>query len=134
MPLAGPDAPTAPEAATVWRPAHPVDVRATLAPLRRGAGDPAHRVSSDGAFLRACRPPHGPATLRITSRRGELSAEAWGTGAEWVIASAPELVGRRDDTTAFAVSHPLVRDAHARHAGLRIPRTGLVLDALVPAA
>ncbi|NAZ74385.1 DNA-3-methyladenine glycosylase 2 family protein, partial [Kineococcus sp. T13] len=36
-----------------WRPGFRVDVRATLAVLRRGAGDPTHRLEADGSLWRA---------------------------------------------------------------------------------
>jgi 3-methyladenine DNA glycosylase/8-oxoguanine DNA glycosylase len=120
-------------ATTVWRPRRPVDVRTTLSPLHRGSGDPAHRIASDGAFWRACRTPAGAATTRITARRGEITAYSWGPGAEWAVGTIPQLLGAHDDITAFTVDHPLLRDTHAAHPGMRIPRTGLVLDALIPA-
>ena len=40
---------------TTWRPQVPVDVRRTLSPLRRGGGDPTHRVTDDGAVWRTSR-------------------------------------------------------------------------------
>jgi 3-methyladenine DNA glycosylase/8-oxoguanine DNA glycosylase len=118
---------------TVWRPRQPVDLPTTLGPLRRGSGDPTHRVTADGAWWRVCRTPLGPATTRILACRGEVHAAAWGAGAEWAIAALPELLGVRDDVSGFRAGHRLVRDTYARHPGLRISRTGLVLDSLVPA-
>jgi 3-methyladenine DNA glycosylase/8-oxoguanine DNA glycosylase len=117
---------------TVWRPGRPVDVRATLWPLMRGGGDPTHRIDSGGAFWRTCRTPQGPATLSIRARRGDVHATAWGDGAEWVIASVPDLLGARDDVTDFRPTHPLLRRVHEAHPGLRIPRSGLVFETLVP--
>ncbi len=76
----------------------------------------------------------GPATYRLTQRGGhEITCEAWGPGAERVVAGAPELLGERDDPTGFRADHPLLAEAHARHPGLRIPRTGRVFETLVPA-
>jgi 3-methyladenine DNA glycosylase/8-oxoguanine DNA glycosylase len=75
----------------------------------------------------------GPATTRITAHRGAITARAWGPGAEWAVQTIPELLGARDDVAAFSADHPLLRDAHSAHPGLRIPRTGLVLDAVIPA-
>jgi 3-methyladenine DNA glycosylase/8-oxoguanine DNA glycosylase len=75
----------------------------------------------------------GPATTRITQRRDEVLASAWGPGAEWAIATVPELLGAADDVSGFTATDPIVREAHARNPGLRVPRTRLVLDALVPA-
>ena len=114
---------------TVYRPTQPVDVRRTLAPLRRGAYDPAWHVTPDGAIWRATLTPGGPATARITHRRDGVHVEAWGDGAEHVLAGVPDLLGARDDDSGFdPSSHPLVRDAHRRLPGLRMTRTGNVLE------
>ena len=119
---------------TVWRPVLPVDVRRTLGPLRRGHADPCHRVDADGAVWRTTRTPEGPATYRIANRGPhEIACSAWGSGAEWVVAGLPDLLGGRDDLTGFDDSHPLLKRTHALHPGLRIPRTGRVMEALVPA-
>ena len=118
---------------TVWRPGQPVDVRLTLAPLSRGRNDPTHNVAPDGSLWRTSLTPAGPASYRLTQRQGEVHAEAWGDGAEWVIAGVPDLLGARDDWTGFEARHPLLEQAHRRHPGLRIPRTGLVFEQLVPA-
>jgi 3-methyladenine DNA glycosylase/8-oxoguanine DNA glycosylase len=118
---------------TVWRPGQPVDVRLTLAPLSRGRNDPTHNVAPDGSLWRTSLTPAGPASYRLTQRQGEVHAEAWGDGAEWVIAGVPDLLGARDDWTGFEARHPLLEQAHRRHPGLRLPRTGLVFEQLVPA-
>ena len=124
----------APDACTTWRPQRPVDVRRTLAPLRRGTGDPTHRVTQDGAVWRTTRMPTGPATYRVTQRGlHEVTCEAWGAGAAEVAGGLPDLLGARDDDDGFVAGHPLLEDAAARHPGLRIPRTGRVVEALVPA-
>jgi 3-methyladenine DNA glycosylase/8-oxoguanine DNA glycosylase len=47
--------------------------------------------------------------------------------------SVPELLGSRDDPDSFEPRHELVLAAHRRFRGLRIPATGRVLEALVPA-
>jgi 3-methyladenine DNA glycosylase/8-oxoguanine DNA glycosylase len=119
-------------AATTWRPERPVDIRSTLSPLVRGSGDPTHRITRDGTFWRTCRTPEGPATLALRSRAGHVLADAWGSGAEWLVASVPDLLGARDDPSTFRPLHPLVREVHAVHPGLRVPRTQLVIDTLVP--
>jgi 3-methyladenine DNA glycosylase/8-oxoguanine DNA glycosylase len=121
-----------PSVSTVWRPGRPVDVRATLGPLVRGGGDPTHRYGSDGVFWRTCRTPAGPATLAVHVSAGDVHATAWGEGAEWAIVALPDLLGQRDDVTGFAPDHPLLRRVYAAHQGMRIPRTGLILDSLVP--
>jgi 3-methyladenine DNA glycosylase/8-oxoguanine DNA glycosylase len=57
---------------------------------------------------------------------------AWGAGAEQAIAGVADLLGGRDDPTGFDPVHPLLRETATRHPGLRIPRTGRVLESLVP--
>src|SRR5206468_1926463 len=106
---------------TVWRPGRPVDIRATLAPLVRGSGDPTHRVTTDGVFWRSCRTPCGPATLALRMKAGEVHGTAWGGGAEWAIAAVPDLLGARDDLAGFAPQHPVLRRVHVAHPGMRIP-------------
>lgn len=119
---------------TVWRAGWAVDVRRTLQPLVRGRGDLAHRFGPDGTFWRAALTPEGPATLALrVGAPGEVHATAWGPGASWTIASVPDLLGGRDDPSTFEARHPLLHDVHRRYPGWRVPRTGLVMDALLPA-
>ena len=123
-----------PAACTTWRPHLPVDVRQTLGPLRRGTADPTHRVTEDGAVWRTTRMPGGPATYRITQRGlHEVECQAWGPGAPEVVAGLPDLLGARDDAAGFEPRSPLLADSAARNPGLRVPRTGRVVEALVPA-
>lgn len=118
-----------------WRPGRPVAVHTTWAPLRRGGGDPTYRTVDDGSLWRTHRTPTGPATLRVAGRpgHGEVEAQAWGPGAEWVLDQLPAALGGDDDDTGFVPGHPLLRDMALRHPGWRVPRTGLVLESLVPA-
>ncbi len=121
-----------------WAPGRPVPVRGILASLRRGAGDPTWQVH-EGALWRSLTTPEGPATVRMW-REDELELggdrvrlEAWGAGAQWCARALPEWLGERDDPSAFVVHHDVLRDVarSARH--WRVGRTGLVLDALIPA-
>ena len=122
-----------PDACTTWRPALPVDVRRTLAPLRRGGGDPTHRVEPTGVVWRTSCTAAGPATYRLVqSGPHEVLCEAWGPGSEHVVAGVPDLLGARDTGEGFEPRHPLLAEAHARHPGVRVARTGRVLEALVP--
>ncbi|GAA1181664.1 DNA-3-methyladenine glycosylase 2 family protein [Ornithinimicrobium humiphilum] len=118
-----------------WRPAHQVDVGATWGTLRRGAGDPAWRVAG-GSLWRGIRTPGGPTTLRLQSRpsEGVVLAEAWGPGADWVVDRLPVMLGDEDGgARAFVPHHEPVALAMRRFPGWRVPRTGLVMEALVPA-
>jgi 3-methyladenine DNA glycosylase/8-oxoguanine DNA glycosylase len=110
----------------------PLDLARTLGPLRRGTGDPTLRLDGVHAW-RATRTAAGPASLAIELRGRELVAEAWGPGAEMVLQGLPALVGEIDGRVPFHSAHPLVGELRHRFAGVRIGRTGAVLEALVPA-
>ncbi|WP_052852420.1 DNA-3-methyladenine glycosylase family protein [Streptomyces avicenniae] len=114
-----------------WAPPEPYDLRRSLLVLRRGPYDPAFRETADGAVWRATRTPEGPATLRLLPGR-PVRATAWGPGADWALERLPALLGADDAPEAFTAHHPLVAQAHRRHGGLRLVRTGLVLESLVP--
>jgi 3-methyladenine DNA glycosylase/8-oxoguanine DNA glycosylase len=118
-----------------WAAGRPVDIRATLGPLRRGAGDPANRPDAAGGFWRACATPEGDGTLAVRLAAPDVvDARAWGSGAGWLLERVPALLGAGDDWSALDVSgHPLLREVARRRPGLRLPSTGLVMDALVPA-
>jgi 3-methyladenine DNA glycosylase/8-oxoguanine DNA glycosylase len=117
----------------VWRPQRPVDIRSTLGPLRRGHGDPAHRVV-DGRFWRAALSPQGPVTLALHVQTGEVTAQAWGPGADWALDGVPALLGEDDDWSELDVrAYPGLHATRRAYPGLRLPRTGLVMDALIPA-
>ena len=119
----------------VWRPAWPCPVGVILSPARRGPGDPTYRIDPDGAIWRGIRTPEGAVTLRLASRPydGEVHATAWGAGADWVLEQLPAMLGAEDDPTGFEPRHPAIADAHRRNPHWRVGRTGLVLEALVPA-
>ncbi len=122
------------EASTLYAPAQPVDLAATIAPLRRGPGDPTFR--NDGvAVWRTSTTPLGPATLRLVQRAdGTVRAQAWGAGAEWAIDGVPELLGAGDDWSGLDVSAvPLLADARRRNAGLRLTRCRQVVEMMVAA-
>ncbi|MDK1475731.1 DNA-3-methyladenine glycosylase 2 family protein [Streptomyces sp. 549] len=120
-------------ATRTWEPPGPYDLRGSLGVLRRGPRDPAYRVA-DGAVWRASRTPQGPVTLRLAPRAGgAVEATAWGPGAEWALDGLPALLGADDTPQAFVAHHPVVRQAQHRHPGLRLIRTGLVLESLIPA-
>ncbi|MGK2949815.1 MAG: DNA-3-methyladenine glycosylase 2 family protein, partial [Acidimicrobiales bacterium] len=115
------------------RPPFPVDLARSLRPLRTGRQDPTILLGPD-TVLRATRSPDGPVTLRADRSGDVLTVEAWGPGAEWALDTAPALLGCLDDRAGFdPTPHPVVADLHRRHLGLRMPRTGRVFEALVPA-
>jgi len=111
-----------------------VDVRATLSVHQRGRYDPTHQIADDGSVWRACRTPDGPATVRVASTgSGAVEAAAWGSGAAWVLDRLPDWLGADDRPEDLVPRHRLVAEVARRHPGLRIGRTGLVMEALVPA-
>ncbi|MFJ6485467.1 DNA-3-methyladenine glycosylase family protein [Streptomyces sp. NPDC091682] len=115
-----------------WIPDGPVDLGLTLGPLRRGPADPTFRTTPDGSLWRTGRTPQGPATLRVSRAGEQVHAEAWGPGADWFLEQLPALLGAGDDPAAFVPRHRLVHASHRRRPGLRLTRTGLVLESLIP--
>lgn len=109
----------------------PLDLELTLGPHLRGLHDPAMRLAA-GHVVRATRTPDGPATVELRIRGRRLEATAWGPGAEQALAGVPSLVGLTDEEP-FRPTDRLVAELFRRHPGLRIGRTGAVLEALIPA-
>ena len=110
-----------------------MDAFAVIGGLRRGGGDPTFRRDPDGTIWRGIRTPQGPSTLRLRLvARTAVEATAWGPGAEWALDSVPAMLGGQDDATGFVAHHPLVAEAARRFSGWRVPRTGLVLESLIP--
>jgi len=120
-----------------WLAPFAVNVPAVLAVHRRGLGDPAYYSGEPGVVWRACLTPDGPGTLRVTWRRDAkqtlVDAVTWGPGASWLLDALPAMLGADDHPEHFAPEDPVLRAAVRRHRGLRIGRTSLVLEALVPA-
>lgn len=106
-----------------------VDLGLVLGVHRRGSGDPAFRITRDGAVWRTSWTPDGPGTLRIDAK----GAEAWGPGAGWLLDGVPQLLGLHDDPGVLRPVHEAVQAAADRHPGFRIGRSRRVFEALVPA-
>ncbi|MDO9399014.1 MAG: DNA-3-methyladenine glycosylase 2 family protein [Herbiconiux sp.] len=138
----------------VYRPRDAVAVRATLGPLRRGVGDPCVRFDEVGGVWLAFGTEAGPATLHllggvgggrtapgaasgapsIDGVRGAVRVRAWGPGAALALERVPALLGAGDDWSELDTSsHTLLAQSRHRNPGLRLTRTGRVIDALVPA-
>src|SRR5215204_4634234 len=112
------------EVGSCWRPSFPLDIRAVLAPLRRGRADPTLQVSPEGSIWRTGTTPDGPATVAL--RRlgcGQVRASGWGPGAGWMLDGLPALLGATDDDSGFVAHHPLVQQARRRMPGLRLGAT-----------
>ena len=123
----------APAAVTTYRPAEPLSLSATLAPLRRGSIDPTVRFRPDGVW-RTLRTPLGPATQHLAATGEGIVARAWGPGADWATEGVPELLGSGDDLDGFeATLHPFIAEVARRHPGLRMLRTRLVFETMAVA-
>jgi len=116
----------------VVRTSRPVPLGAVVSTFRRGGGDPTSRRDDAGWWF-GWRTPDGPVTLRLTSApsAGEVAASAWGSGAGWLLERVPDLLGERDDPSGFVAHHALVAQEWRRFPGWRVPRSGLVVQALV---
>jgi 3-methyladenine DNA glycosylase/8-oxoguanine DNA glycosylase len=86
-----------------------------------------------GHAIRATRTPDGPATIEIRQAGDRLEIEAWGAGAERALEAAPAFAGVDDDRGGFVPANRLLADLDRRRPGLRIGRSGAVLEALIPA-
>ena len=106
----------------------------TLAPLRRGPGDPCFQNSGDGTTWRTSLLSAGPVAARLQRvAPNAVRCEAWGGGAEEFLQLLPALLGTDDDSSDFVATHPTVAEAQRRVPHLRLGRTGQVLEALIPA-
>jgi 3-methyladenine DNA glycosylase/8-oxoguanine DNA glycosylase len=110
----------------------PVLVGPVLGLHRRGMGDPTHRKLGD-IHLRATRTPVGPALTKIVAHGDEVSARAWGEGAEWALDQLPRLLGQDDDPSGFTPVHPVLVEAERRYGHYRVGRSEAVFEALAPA-
>lgn len=117
-----------------WRPGFAVDARLTLSALRMGRSDPCHRIAADGALWRTSLTASGPATYRLAQPDlRTVHATAWGPGAAEMLDGLPALLGAGDRPEKFLPGHPVLEEAVRRLPGLRVPRTGRILEALIPA-
>ena len=116
-----------------WRPAWPCPVATNLAPYRHGGGDPTFARLADGSIALARHTPAGPGTLSIRSdpSKGEVEAQAWGSGADWLLERVPRLLGADDDVTGFEPPSVLI-DTWRRNQHWRIGASDTVWDNLLP--
>jgi 3-methyladenine DNA glycosylase/8-oxoguanine DNA glycosylase len=121
-----------------WAAPYVIDVKSALGVHRRGHGDPAFAVDGAGAIWRACQTPDGPGTLRVAWRADSslgtmVTGSAWGDGAGWLLAQLPAMIGADDRPEDFVAHHDVLRAVARRRPGFRIGKSGLVLEAVVPA-
>jgi 3-methyladenine DNA glycosylase/8-oxoguanine DNA glycosylase len=120
-----------PDASATFPLPFPLDLDQTLGPLRHGPSDPTIRFEPNGV-LRAAGTPEGPATVWLHHGGKQLVADAWGAGARWLIGHVPSLLGFDDRPESFKPASRLLWDLHRHYPGLRLGRTGLVFEAMLP--
>ena len=102
--------------------------------FHRGSGDPTIAPGPPRRVVArpsdAGRPGNAPRPERAPVR----SRPRLGSGAGWLLETLPDLLGEGDDDTGSSPHHARVAEARRRRPGWRVPRSCLVLEALVPAA
>lgn len=112
----------------------PVGLGATLSPLRRGPGDPTFQITADGAMWRTSSMASGPVTARIMrTAPNTVRTQLWGAGADEFADGLPAYLGADDNAGDFEPTHPTVAAAWKKAKHLRLGKTGLVLESLIPA-
>ncbi|MET0449389.1 MAG: DNA-3-methyladenine glycosylase 2 family protein [Aeromicrobium sp.] len=101
--------------------------------MRRGPADPTHRHDGSRTW-RTSRMVSGPVTYLLEQVTPfHVRCRVWGPGRDELLERLPRLVGAEDDPSAFEPVHPVLVDGARRFPGLRVPRTGRVMEALIPA-
>ncbi|EMY32480.1 hypothetical protein D477_019923 [Arthrobacter crystallopoietes BAB-32] len=118
------------------------DLSGTLGILARGKQDPTIHFTYDGVWL-AYAATGGLVSLRLAARRiadgTVVDARLWGPGADSALPGLPRLLGAEDDWSVFdapefqATLPRLASQPRRLNPGLRLPATGRMMDALVPA-
>ncbi len=110
---------------------YPINVRSTLWGVRRGRSDPTCRFGADGLW-RATRTAEGPATIRlVVDDDDQVTATAWGDGADSALDAAPALIGCDDDDDDFSPTHPVVARLWRDYSAVRVPRSGAISEMLI---
>ncbi len=103
-----------------------------MKPLGVFARDPTSRWTAT-SFTKAVLTPEGSGTMRLTWHGGgSTTAEAWGSGAGWLVERAPHWVGLHDDVAGFDPAlHPTIAAWTRRHPGIRLPAAGVIWQELL---
>ena len=109
----------------------PLDLRRTLRLMEMWGATTWLKTDDSGCWF-AQREASGAATVRIVQHPDHLHAEAWGPGAEELLARVPQLAGL-DNVGAEDVvpAHPRLREILKRSRGVRVGRSGRVYSRLV---
>lgn len=107
------------------------DVRRTLSPHRIG-NDPTMLLATSEAW-RATLTPDGPGTLHLRWANHRLDAEAFGPGADWLLARAADLAGLGDTPFTFSPdAHPVLLAAQRDHPEIRLSNGHSLYHSLLP--
>ena len=118
---------TAETSATRTLQAGGIDLPTTLQMIGIYRADPTfHKTNRE--FSKAILTPEGPGTMRLRwDATGEVVAEAWGSGAAWLLDRAPHWIGLHDDPSGFdPTSNRRVHELWRRHGNLRLPASGVI--------
>ncbi len=74
--------------------------------------------------------PIGAGSVHLHLDGDQIVAEAWGEGADWMLEKSPGVVGVDDDPATLPRAHDVVYDLSRKMAGLRMPRSERVMEAL----
>ena len=108
-----------------------VDPAQLLGIHRQGRFDPTTRLEP-GGWWRATLTPFGPGTLHLSWSGGVLASQAWGLGADWLIAGVPRLLGALDEPPTIDAVHPAMAVALDRQRRLRIGANGDLYHTMLP--
>ena len=98
----------------------PLDLAQTMALIGMSPRDPSFRVVGRDIVGLATNTPLGAASARFAHRGASIVVDAWGDGAEHVLARANTLTGLHDRPLAFAPEHRALAALVRRFAGLRL--------------
>jgi 3-methyladenine DNA glycosylase/8-oxoguanine DNA glycosylase len=124
------------EAHRVIRVEGPYDLLGSVRPIIDGGTDPTWASERRGDVQRAVHAtwtPEGAATIEMLHAGGDLVGHAFGPGAGWVLDRLEALSGSADDPGGFEPDiHPRVSELRRRFPGLRLARSPVLWDVLVP--
>jgi endonuclease III len=107
------------------------DHAGTLSAYRYGYRDPT-TILRPGEFWRATHTPDGAGTLHLDWRDGDVRARAYGPGGDWLLATAPGLIGDHDPGHVFVDADLIVMRAQRNHPWVRFGASRTLYHELIP--